>query len=280
MADDVLGKTRFLSGRVAVVTGATGGFGRVFVQAFLDAGASVVALDINDTVLSDMHSDAAKNGIADRLLVRKTNIGEWQECASAVRAAEERFGGVHILVNNAAVGMSAVAEDHLTRQVSIEEISPEIWDRFASVNFSGAWYMTRASIGHMKQAGWGRIIQVTTNLSTMLRPGFHPYGPSKAGMEAMAAGHAREFASFGITVNVLIPGGPSDTAMVPQQSGFERSALVPPQAMTPPALWLCTDEAANTSGLRITAAEWDPSLPAHQALKKSTAPIAWRSLVE
>ena len=74
----------------------------------------------------------------------------------------------------------------------------------------------------------------------MLRGSFHPYGPVKAGLEAMAAGHAKEFAEHGITVNVVVPGGPADTPMVPESSGFRRSDLIPPGKMAPPIVWLCS----------------------------------------
>ena len=94
-----------------------------------------------------------------------------------------------------------------------------MWEKFVAVNLSGAWHMTRAVVPGMKNNGWGRIITVTTSFFTMLRGKFHPYGPTKAGLEAMAAGHAQEFAGTGITVNVVVPGGPADTPMVPQSVG-------------------------------------------------------------
>ena len=71
----------------------------------------------------------------------------------------------------------------------------------------------------------------------MLRGGFQPYGPCKAGVEAMSAPHAKEFEGSGVTVNVVVPGGPADTPMVPAQSGFERKDLIPPEVMAPPIAW-------------------------------------------
>ena len=127
---------------------------------------------------------------------------------------------------------------------------------------------------------WGRIIDVTTSFFTMLRSGFHPYGPCKAGLEAMAAGHASEFAGTGVTVNVVVPGGPADTPMVPTESGIERSALIPPEVMAPPILWLCSEAANGITGNRYVAAKWDASLPAEQAERQCRAPIAWPDLAQ
>ena len=157
--------------------------------------------------------------------------------------------------------MSTVREDHMKNPVGIEEVAPEVWDRFVAVNLSGAWYMTRAAVPGMKRGGWGRIIDVTTSFFTMLRGKFHPYGPVKAGLEAMAAGHAKEFADDGITVNVVVPGGPADTPMVPQSSGFRRSDLIPPAKMTHPIVWLCSAAADGVTGNRYVASLWDETAP-------------------
>jgi hypothetical protein len=92
----------------------------------------------------------------------------------------------------------------------------------------------------------------------MLRGKFRPYGPVKAGLEAMAAGHAKEFDGTGITVNIIVPGGPTDTAVVPASSGLKREVLIPPVLMTYPLLWLCSAEADGVTGKRYVAAKWDP----------------------
>src|SRR5580693_8959084 len=98
--------------------------------------------------------------------------------------------------------------------------------------------------------------------SSDLRPGFSPYGPAKAALEAWSASLAGELEDTGITVNVVVPGGPADTAMVPRECGFDRSKLVAPERMAPPILWLCTGKASCVTGARFIAADWhdaDPS---------------------
>jgi NAD(P)-dependent dehydrogenase (short-subunit alcohol dehydrogenase family) len=267
-----------LSGRTALVTGAAGGIGRELVRALLIAGANVMAADIADDRLRELARAMAGEGLAERLMSRSLDISDQRSCVAAVEAARGRFGTLDILVNNGALGMGAIRDDHMTKLVSIEEIAPEMWDRFVAVNFSGAWYLTRAAVPEMKRAGWGRIITITTSFFTMLRGGFHPYGPIKAGLEAMAAGHAKEFDGTGITVNVVVPGGPADTPMVPLCSGFRREDLIPPVRMTHPLLWLCSTDADGATGQRYVAAEWDPAAPVDVARRASAAPIAWPEL--
>lgn len=166
----------------------------------------------------------------------------------------------------------------MTNLVDIEEITPAVWDKFVAVNLSGGWYMTRAAVPGMKARKSGRIVNVTTSFFTMLRGRFHPYGPVKAGFEALSAGHAQEFEPYGITVNVVVPGGPADTPMVPAESGYARGDLIPPAAMVPPIVWLASDAGAGVTGRRIVAAKWTAgaSLEANRAAAE--APIGWPDL--
>jgi len=268
-----------LNGKVVILTGAAGGFGRVLVRALLDEGANVEALDINATGLAELEESLPAQTVG-RLITRVADISDHNACEEAVADAIRHFGGVHILINNGAMGMGAIRADCLERLVGIDEITPEMWQRFVATNFSGAWYLTRAVIGPMRNQRWGRIITVTTSFFTMLRGGFHPYGPAKAGLEAMAAGHAEEFAGTGVTVNVVVPGGPADTPMVPKESAFDRKDLIPPGVMAPPIVWLCSDAANGITGNRYVASHWDASKPATEAESKARAPIAWRELAQ
>ena len=268
-----------LNGKVAILTGAAGGFGRVLVRALLDQGANIAALDINEIGLAGLKESLPVEA-ASRLFTRVADISDREACDEAVAVAMNHFGGVHILINNGAMGMGAIRADCLEKLVGIHEITPEMWQRFVATNFSGAWYLTRAVIGPMRRQRWGRIITVTTSFFTMLRGGFHPYGPAKAGLEAMAAGHAEEFEGTGVTVNVVVPGGPADTPMVPNESSFNRKDLIPPRVMAPPIVWLCSEAANRITGNRYVATHWDTTKPPEEAERKSRAPIAWRELAQ
>jgi NAD(P)-dependent dehydrogenase (short-subunit alcohol dehydrogenase family) len=248
------------------------------VRCLLRAGANVVGTDVADAGLKQLAEAMEGDGLGQHLATRHLDISDQRACAASVEATRERFGTFDILINNGALGMGAIRDDHMTKLVGIEEITPETWDRFVAVNFSGAWYLTRAAVPLMKRAGWGRIITVTTSFFTMLRGKFHPYGPVKAGLEAMAAGHAKEFEGTGITVNVIVPGGPADTPMVPASSGLKREDLIPPAKMAYPLLWLCSAEADQVTGKRYVAANWDPAAPIDAARTASEAPIGWPGL--
>jgi NAD(P)-dependent dehydrogenase (short-subunit alcohol dehydrogenase family) len=130
----------------------------------------------------------------------------------------------------------------------------------------------------MMTARWGRIVNVTTSLGTMIRNGSPTYGPSKAALEAMSAIMAKDLDGSGVTVNVLVPGGVTDTPMVPQEAGFDRREMIQPEVMAPPLLWLLSDAAAGVTGRRFLAVHWDPKLPPAQAAEKAGAPVAWTSI--
>ena len=257
--------------RTVLLTGAAGGIGRVLAKAFLESGAAVVAADVDAAGLERL-------GQAENLVIRVLDIADPAACETAVRETAARFGTLDILINNGALGMQVLRETCMTDLVRIEEITPEFWSRMVTVNLSGAWYLTRAAVPGMRARGWGRIINVTTSFFTMLRGRFHPYGPAKAALEAMSAGHASEFAATGITVNVVVPGGPADTPMVPAASGIRREDLIPPARMAPPMLWLCTREADAVTGKRYIAVKWDDALSPEVARRASESPIGWPEL--
>jgi len=262
-----------LEGKVAIVTGGAGGFGRALIKAFVERGMRVGAADIEPNALKAMEAQYGR----DRLLAMPLDISDAAACAAQVKRIVEHFGGLHVLVNNAALGMSVVRPDHFTRTVQIEDIEVETWRDFIAVNLSGAFYLAKAAVPIFRKQRWGRIINVTTSLFTMLNPGFSPYGPAKAGLEAWSASLAGELNGSGITVNVVVPGGPADTPMVPAESGFARDKLIAPERMAPPMLWLCSEEGGSVTGRRFLATEWDNTV-APSIAAKSGDPAGWPNL--
>ena len=105
----------------------------------------------------------------------------------------------------------------------------DLWRRYFAVNVGGAFSMTRAVVPIFRKQKWGRVINVSTSILTMMRKGFVPYGPTKAALEAWSLILSRQLEGSGITVNVVLPGGPVDTIMVP---GEDRSALISPNVMS------------------------------------------------
>ena len=156
--------------------------------------------------------------------------------------------------------------------------SPEAWNRVVAVNLSGAFFMARAVVGHMLAQGWGRIIGVTTSMDTMWRKGGTPYGPSKAGHEALVAAMAQELEGSGVTANVLVPGGATYTNMTASTMGDARDKLIQPEVMQAPVVWLASEASNGFNGQRIIAYFWDERVPLEERLQKASAPAAWPQL--
>jgi 3-oxoacyl-[acyl-carrier protein] reductase len=126
-----------------------------------------------------------------------------------------------------------------------------------NTNVNGVFLMTRAVIPHMLNRRFGRIINVSINRETMRRKGFTPYGPSKAALESMSTIWAQELEGTGITLNLLLPGGATNTGMIPDTfPESQRTKLINPSVMGPPAVYLASDDAAGINGKRILAIEW------------------------
>ena len=153
-------------------------------------------------------------------------------CREAIASAVARFGRLEGVINNAGIGMSSLRGDAEANLPGIEELTAEIWDRFYAINVRGHILVTQAALSHMRQARFGRIINNTTSFRSMLR--VNPYGPLKAALEALSAVWAEELKNDGITVNVLIPGGPTDTPFISDDAGWDRAKMLSPEVMGPP----------------------------------------------
>ena len=197
-------------------------------------------------------------------------------CRSAVETVGDSFGPVEVLINNAGIGPSSLRPDAERRLPSVTELTPEIWSRFFAVNVTGAYLMLRAVLPQMRGNGWGRVINNTTSFFTMLR--VLPYGATKAALEGASAVWAKELEGTGVTVNVVVPGGPTDTAFIADQSGIDRDKMLRPEVMAAPVRWLASDLADGVTGRRFVAARWDDDVPTSEAAEKSAAPIGWPDL--
>jgi NAD(P)-dependent dehydrogenase (short-subunit alcohol dehydrogenase family) len=141
---------------------------------------------------------------------------------------------------------------------------------------NGPFFMARAVVPVMRKQRWGRIVNISINHETMRRPGFSPYGPSKAALESETIIWAQDLAGSGVTVNALLPGGATDTGMVPQDiAPHLRSKLLPPDIMIPPLLWLVSEAANGVTGNRFVANLWDTLLPPEQAAGKARTAAGW-----
>src|ERR1700738_3977181 len=104
------------------------------------------------------------------------------------------------------------------------------------------------------------------------------YGPSKAALEAFSAIMAKDLAGTGVTVNVLVPGGVTNTGMVPLEAGYDRAEMIQPAVMAPPLSWLVSEPAGGGPGRPFLAWHWAPSLPPEEAAARAGAPVAWTAI--
>jgi len=192
------------TGRVVLVTGAAQGIGLAVSEAFLASGALLVALDRDDATLK------AAFGDRDNVLALAVDVADADAVAGAVAQAVDRWERVDVAVNNAGI----------TRDTVVWKMSDSQWREVLDVHLSGTFHVTRAVIPHMRKAGFGRIINLTSYTGLHGNIGQANYAAAKAGLIGFTKTVAKEVATFGITVNAISPA--AATAMV---------AAVPPDKL-------------------------------------------------
>ena len=165
-----------------------------------------------------------------------------------------RLGAIDLLVNNAGLGMRTVNPRFTTEPQGFWRVSPDGFRAVVDTNLTGYFLVAREVTPRMLAAGRGRIVNISMNHATMTRAGFVPYGPSRAGAEALSRIMAADLDGTGVTVNMLLPGGATRTGMVPD--GDPGRALLEPAIMGPPIVWLASAEAEGAHGERLVATEF------------------------
>ena len=262
--------------KTVLLTGAAGGLGTAMAEALAGDGHRLALVDIDEVCLQALANRLWQKHGDGVVLPLALDLADEEACSEAAGRAAEHFGRLDILVNNAGIGMSTLRPDyHLLPLAGLSEVSPEDWRRFLAVHAVAPFVFMQAAVPFMRERGWGRVVNITTSLSTMLRPQFFPYGASKAALEAMSAQFAGELEGSGVTVNVLTPGGPTDTGMVTAESAPDRSALLSPDVMAPPVRFLASEISDDFTGCRIIAALWDKRIAPVDAALKAGGPIGW-----
>jgi len=236
-----------LDGIRALVTGGTSGLGLAMAGALARAGATVVL-----TSRSAERATAA----AARLPGALGLAADASDEVSVARAADQawsRWGGIDLLVNNAGLGMRTVNPRFLAEPQAFWEVPPEGFRAVVDVNLTGYFLMARELTPRMLRAGSGRIVNISMNHTTMTRQGFVPYGPSRAGAEALSRIMAADLADSPVRVNMLLPGGATDTGMVPSGDRPAGLTLIDPVVMGPPIVWLASPQARDVHDQRIVA---------------------------
>ncbi|PZU85892.1 MAG: 3-oxoacyl-[acyl-carrier-protein] reductase [Chelatococcus sp.] len=180
-----------LTGRKALVTGATGGLGGAIARMLHARGATVA---ISGTRLEALEALAAELG--ERAVPLRCDLSDKDSVEALVPAAEEKLGGLDILVNNAGV----------TRDGLFMRMKDEDWDSVIAINLTAAFRLSRAAVKSMMRRRYGRIVSIGSVVGTSGNPGQGNYAASKAGLVGMSKALAAEVASRNITINVVAPG--------------------------------------------------------------------------
>eukprot|EP00246_Nothoceros_aenigmaticus_P000669 TRINITY_DN1091_c0_g1_i2.p1 TRINITY_DN1091_c0_g1~~TRINITY_DN1091_c0_g1_i2.p1 ORF type:complete len:254 (-),score=51.44 TRINITY_DN1091_c0_g1_i2:428-1189(-) len=240
-----------LSGRVAIVTGGSRGIGRETVLTLASAGAKVVVVyQGNEKAAAEV---VAKVGEGKAVAV-KADVSRSEDVKAMFDKAEEAFGKVHILVNNAGVGLG----DYPT----LAKTSDEDWDRVQATNTRGTFLATKEAVSRLVTGGGGRIINITTSLVALLLPGYSAYIASKAAVEAFTKVVAKELKGKRITANCVAPGpvatelffqGKDDASVdrFVQSTPLER--LGEPKDIAQLVLFVASDDAEWVNGQVIRA---------------------------
>jgi len=259
-----------LSGRVALVTGGSRGLGRADALTLAGAGADVVVADIlveSDESAAERYGPLAQAAAARglvmteataeqirklgrRSLALKCDVTDEEQVEAAVSQTVEELGSVDVLVNNAGT------LDHLGQLV---DQSPELWERDLRVNLTGAFNCSRAVWPHMKERGWGRIVNMASVAGTLGGFGQASYSTTKAGLIGLTKTLALEGARHGITANAIVPGiigteafdfgNPEMNERMIRRTALRRTGK--PEDIANAIAFLCSDLAGYITGVEL-----------------------------
>src|SRR5438445_3584262 len=266
--------------RVAIVTGGLRGLGRAMAFGLAREGHNVVAVGHIDADVAEVEAEGAK--LKGHVLSLIADLRRPADCDRVVAMAMTRFGGVHILVNNAGLTFTTIDPARFRRDEPQKfwQVPDDIVRAVIETNYIAADQMARRAAPAMVEQGWGRIVNVTTKLDTMNRPHTSPYGASKAALEMATEVWAKEVEGTGLTINIVNPGAGANTpGMADEMRAMSREGraprLVEPEEMVPPLLYLVSREADTFNGWRFDANLWDPSLPAADAARRAGRPAGF-----
>lgn len=231
-----------LSGKTALVTGASRGLGREIALALANSGANVIVTSRKLESCEAVAEEIRGRGV--RALAVACHVGRWDELDALAEHATAAFGGVDLLVNNA--GMSPLAESSLA--------TPEaLFDKIVGVNFKGPFRLSALLGTHMRQRGGGNIINVSSIGAVFPSPNNAPYAASKAALNALTMALAREFAPT-VRVNAVMPG--SFRTDVAKAWPADKEATTPaalkrfgePAEIVSSVLYLASDASSFTTG--------------------------------
>lgn len=231
------------TGRTVMVTGAAQGIGFEIAKFFGDSGAHIVPCDVDEHALQ-----AAWGSRSDFIAPMGVNVADAEQVAQATEDIVAWSGGLDVAVNNAGIARDAV----------VWKLSDAHWQAVLDVHLNGTFHVTRSALPHMRERGYGRIINITSFTGMHGNIGQSNYAAAKAGIIGLSKAVAKEVARFGITVNAVSPN--AATAMVagvPEDKLAALTAAIPigrfadPAEMAPAVAFLASEEAGYVTGAVI-----------------------------
>jgi 3-oxoacyl-[acyl-carrier protein] reductase len=188
-----------LEGRVAIVTGGGHGIGKAYAHRLAEEGAKIVIAEIDGAAAERLVAELERAGF--EALGLRTDVADGASVEEMARRTLERFGRIDILVNNAAVFATVPMS-----RAPFDQIDPAEWDRMMAVNLRGTWLASRAVIPHMRQQGYGKIINISSGTALKGSASRIHYVTSKAGILGFTKSLAQEVGKDNICVNCVAPG--------------------------------------------------------------------------
>ena len=251
-----------LKGKTGLVTGSTSGIGLGIARALAGQGANIVLNGFGDAKEIDALQTSISSEFGVQTAYHNADMSKPSEIEAMMKFADEKFGGVDVLVNNA--GIQYVA--------NIEDFPVEKWDAIIAINLSSAFHAIRAAVPGMKKRGWGRIINTASAHSLVASPFKSAYVSAKHGIAGLTKTVALELATFKITCNCISPGyvwTPLVEGQIPDQMASRHMTreqvmndvllaaqptkrFVTPEEVAALVLYLCREEARSITGANLS----------------------------
>jgi 3-oxoacyl-[acyl-carrier protein] reductase len=252
--------------RVVIVTGGSRGLGKEMALTLAKAGACVVVVGLTDSPhLAATVKEADATAGAGRLIPMVADMRRDADCQRVAADTLKAFGAIHVLFNNAGLGIQVVENYSKKPRTMFWETHLDAWHAIVETNVHGVFLMARAVTPIMIAQKFGKIINVSTNRHTMLRLGGSSYGGAKSFVETASRVWAAELEGTGVTVNVLLPGGPVDTGI--RTGPLMNDKFWPISIMRAPTVWLASDQSNGHTAQRFLARLWDETLPLAERVK-------------